>query len=921
MRSGGRRGGGFEKPVEPPVVAGRSPPHDLDAEATVLSACLLNRDALDSVIEILQADHFYSEANATIYRGCVELAQASRPVDIISIASWLRDRELIQKVGGPAYLAQLTDATPAVYNVAHHARTVKEKWRLRRVIAVCQQTAAQGYGDVGEPQQFIDAAEQAIYDLARTPETSTVHPLKEVLTETFKKLSEAKARGDGVTGLATQFLDLDRMMSGLHAGELIIVAARPGMGKTSFVMNIAVNVARSQRVLQPSPGESGYGDGAVDVPGQGVVVFSLEMPSEQVATRMLCSEARVDLGKLRGGFTTRDDWSRLTGAATALSSMPVWIDDSPGLSILELRAKVRRIRAERAKRQAENPNASGLGLVVVDYLQLMRGRPNVQSREQEISEISRGLKELAKELEVPVIALSQLNRGVEGRNDKRPMLSDLRECVPGDTLVLLADGRRVPIRELVGMTPEVMAMDERRRIVTAKSDKVWCVGKREVIEISLASGRTVRCTPKHRLFSGREWQRVQDLREGDRIAIARSLPEPRTTSRWPEARLVLLGHLIGDGSYLSGKPLRYTTASEENSAAVARAAREEFGVTVNRHAGRGNWHQLVFSGNGNRWHPAGINAWLRELGIFNQRSHEKRVPPEVFALPNEQLATLLRHLWATDGTIHVRKKSSRGSSTVSFTTSSHALALDVAALLLRLGIVARIQRVHHQHYRSWYHVSVGGADQQRRFLELVGGFGPRASQTAAFKAHLDVIDGNTNVDTLSMEVFARVKATMAQRGVTQRAMAAMRGTSYGGTAHFKLAPSRATVADYAELLEDDALRAIATSDLFWDRIVAIQQVGNEQVYDLTVPGPACWLADGVVSHNSGAIEQDADAIIFIYRDDYYQREQQAADAGISELLLAKQRNGPTGTVKVRFFSSYTRFDNLAPGEYDDQGFQ
>jgi replicative DNA helicase len=424
---GGRRGPGQDKPEEPPIVAGRTPPHDLDAEATVLAACMLNRDALDSVLEILKHEHFYSEANATIFRACVELAAATRPVDIISVASWLRDRELIQKVGGTAYLAQLTDATPAVYNVAHHARTVKEKWRIRRVIAVCQQTAAQGYGDVGEPQQFIDSVEQAIYDLARTPETSTVHPLKDILTSTFKQLSVAKARGDGVTGLATQFDDLDRKMSGLHPGELIIVAARPGMGKTSFVMNIAVNVARSQRVVMPGPGQDGYGDEVTELPGKGVVVFSLEMPSEQVATRMLCSEARVELGKLRGGFTSRDDWSSLTGAAAALSGMPIWIDDSPGVSILELRAKVRRVKAEREKRQAENKNASGLGLVVVDYLQLMRGRANAQSREQEISEISRGLKELAKELEVPVIALSQLNRSVESRTDKRPMLSDLRE--------------------------------------------------------------------------------------------------------------------------------------------------------------------------------------------------------------------------------------------------------------------------------------------------------------------------------------------------------------------------------------------------------------------------------------------------------------------------------------------------------------
>ncbi len=415
-----------EKPPEPPVLAGRTPPHDLDAEATVLSACMLDREALDRVTELLAPEHFYSEANGIIYRGCQEVSRKSA-VEPVAVASWLRDRELLQRVGSVQYLAQLTEATPAVFNVEHHARTVKEKWRLRRVIAVCQQFAAQGYGDVGEPQDFIDSAEQAIYDIARTPETSTVLHVRDVLTETFDKLVKAKSRGDGITGVPTGFVDLDKKTSGLHEGELIIVAARPGMGKTSFVLNIAANVARPTRIEVPGPGDDGYGEEAALHPGHGVAIFSLEMPRDQVAQRLLCAEARVDVGKVRGAFTTAQDWSKLTGAAAHLSNLPIWIDDSPAISILELRAKVRRLQAERRKRQTESEAAAGLGLVIIDYLQLMRGRAGTSSREQEISEISRGLKGLSKELAVPVIALSQLNRSVESRTDKRPLLSDLRE--------------------------------------------------------------------------------------------------------------------------------------------------------------------------------------------------------------------------------------------------------------------------------------------------------------------------------------------------------------------------------------------------------------------------------------------------------------------------------------------------------------
>jgi replicative DNA helicase len=623
-----------------------------------------------------------------------------------------------------------------------------------------------------------------------------------------------------------------------------------------------------------------------------VLVLSLEMSAQQLVQRMLCSEAKVDAQAVRTGFLSSSDWHRLTAAAGRLSEAKIFIDDSPGVTVLEARAKARRMKAEH-----------GLDMLVVDYLQLMRGRASLDNRQQEISEISRSLKALAKELNIPVVALSQLSRAVEARaqRDFRPQLSDLRECVTGETLVLLSDGRRIPIRELVDTAPEVFAMSEAGRIVVAKSERVWRVGRRPVVRITLASGRAVRATADHRFYSGRGWATVEQLRAGDRLALARKVPEPAMAASWADRRVALLGQLIGGGRFLVNQPLRYTTSSEENSALVATAAGEEFGCEVTRYAGRDTWHQLVISGNGDRWHPKGVDRWLRDLGIFGQRSHQKRIPESAFALSDRQIALFLRHLWATDGTIAPRR-SGRGGHNVFYATNSSGLATDVAALLLRLGIVARMSRTQKGTYRPVFLVGVSGAHDQRRFLETVGAFGPRVAQARRLEALLAGRQPDTNVDTLPIDVFARVRSVMAPRGTTHRSMTALRDTAYGGSVH---------VQSYAELLAAEPLRQTATSDLFWDRIVAIDADGEEDVFDLTVPGVASWLADGLVSHNSGALEQDADVILFLYRAKVYKEDVPPDEENIAEVIIGKQRNGPIGTVKVVFLPQYARFENAA----------
>ena len=854
-------------------------PHNLEAERTVLGAVLVDNAAFSSAAEVLTREDFYRESHRRIFEAMAVLAERSQPIDLVTLKNELTRGGALEAAGGAAYLGSLLDGVPRITNVEHWSRIIKERAVLRNLIHASNRIVQSCFEGEDEAAVLLDRAEKAIFDIAERRIRQGFVGIREIVKESFRTIDQLSQSKEIVTGLPTGFVDIDEMTSGLQKGELVIVAARPAMGKTSFCLNVAQHA--SMRA------------------GETVGIFSLEMSKEQLVLRMLCSDARVDAHKLRTGRLQEKDWARLAKAYADLSASKVFIDDSSTVSPLEMRAKCRRLRAEH-----------GLGLVIVDYLQLVTSTGRVENRQQEISAISRSLKGLAKELAVPVVALSQLSRAPEARTDRRPQLSDLRECVTGDTLVALADGRRVAIRDLVGTTPEVLALSPEGRVVRARSDKVWKVGSRPVFDVLLASGRSIQATALHRLYGAEGWIRVEGLKPGHRLALARRIPEPPEPVCWPEARIALLAHLIGDGSYLVHQPLRYTTASEENSRAVAEAARSEFGVTVTRHAGRGRWHQLVLSGNGNRWHPAGVNLWLRELGVYGQRSHQKRVPAEVFQLSDDQVSVFLRHLWATDGSITLRRPGSRGAPHVYYSTNSRGLALDVAALLLRLGILARLHTVHQGGYRPLQTVDVSGGLAQRRFLEAVGAFGPRRAPADLLETHLAGRVESTNVDTLPEAVFADVRALMRSRGISQRAMAARRGTTYGGSSHFRFAPSRRLVGEYAALLGSEDLQRKATDDLFWDRVVQVRPAGEEDVYDLTVPGPSCWLADSIVSHNSGALEQDADIVMFIYREEEYKPSDE--NRGIAEIIIGKQRNGPTGTRKLAFIKEFTRFENLQP---------
>lgn len=373
------------------------PPQNIEAEQSVLGAVLLENEAINNVLEILATNDFYSEAHRRIFSAILELSEKNEPSDLITLSNILKDKNQLDSVGGVSYLATLVDNVPSAANIAYYSRIVKEKAILRGLIGAATEIITKSYDTTGSDiENVLDEAEHAIFEISENKIKPAFHPIKEIIKDSFRTIEELYEKKELVTGVPTGFEKVDDITSGLQKSDLIIIAGRPSMGKTAFALNIAQHVAIER--------------------GTSVALFSLEMAKEQLAIRMLSSEAKVDSQRLRKGFLGETDWPKLTTAAGRLSEAAIFIDDTPAITVLEMKAKARRLKAE-----------TGLGLIMLDYLQLMRGSRFSDSREQEISEISRSLKALAKELNVPVVAISQLNRKVEDRTNKRPQLADLRE--------------------------------------------------------------------------------------------------------------------------------------------------------------------------------------------------------------------------------------------------------------------------------------------------------------------------------------------------------------------------------------------------------------------------------------------------------------------------------------------------------------
>ena len=812
----------------------RTPPQDMAAEQSVLGSMLLSKDAIADVTEAVRGTDFYRPAHEMVHDAIIDLYGRGEPADPVTVAAELQRRGELQRVGGAPYLHTLAANVPIAANAGYYAEIVREKAILRRLVAAGTKIVQIGYAGEGQVDDVVDQAQAEIYHVTEKRASEDYAPLSDIMESVLDEIEAIGNRDSGLYGVPTGFADLDDLTNGLHGGQMIIVAGRPAMGKSTLGLDFCRAASIHNNMAS--------------------VIFSLEMNRSEISMRLLSAEARVPLNHIRNGQMGDDDWQRLARKMGEVSSAPMFIDDSPNMTMMEIRSKARRLKQRH-----------DLRLVVIDYMQLMSSGKKVESRQLEVSEFSRQIKLLAKELEVPIVALSQLNRGPEQRGDKRPMMSDLREsgCLTAGTMVLRADtNAEVSIGELMasGATDvPVWALDDRLKLVPRTMTHAFPSGTKPTFELTLASGRRIQATSNHRFLTYDGWMPLSELTAGTPMASVRHVPPPLEIRPRDEDEIVLLAHLLGDGSFVKRQPIRYASIDEAN---------------------------------------------LDADGLFGLRSHERFVPEWVFGLPKEQVGLFLRHLWATDGSVRWDAKNGQGR--VYYASTSRRLVDDVARLLLRFNVFTRIKRARKAGYRDGWHLHLYGAENQLRFVDDIGVHGARGVAASALGDQLRRIR-TTNLDTVPREVWGKVREVLAAKEITHREFASAMGTQFSGSALWKRDPSRERMARVAEVLGDAELEVLATNDVYWDTITSIEPAGEQPVFDATVLGVHNFVANGIATHNS--LEQDADMVILLHRDDVYEKE--STRPGEADLIVAKHRNGPTRDITVAFQGHYSRFVDMA----------
>ncbi|HWJ67807.1 MAG TPA: replicative DNA helicase [Nocardioides sp.] len=778
------------------------PPQDLAAEQSVLGAMLISKDAIADVVEVIRGVDYYRPAHEEIHEAILDLFGRGEPADMVTVAGELQRRGQLQKIGGAAYLHTLAANVPIAANAGFYAEIVYEKAILRRLVDAGTKIVQISYAGEGEIDGIVNEAQSEIYKVTDRNKSEDYAPLSDIMDSVLDEIEAIENREAGIYGVPTGFADFDELTNGLHSGQMIVVAARPAMGKSTLALDFCRAAAIHNNLTS--------------------AFFSLEMTRAEIVMRLLSAEARIPLNHIRNGKMGTEEWDRLARHVAKVSAAPMFIDDSPNMTMTEIRAKARRLKQKH-----------DLRLMVIDYLQLMSSGKKVESRQLEVSEFSRQMKLLAKELEIPIIALSQLNRGPEQRADKRPAMSDLREsgCLTADTRLLRADtNAEISLGELMETGAKdvpVWALDDRLKLVPRTLTHAFPSGTKPVFEVTLASGRRVKATGNHPFLTYDGWMPLAELEVGSRVGSIRHVPPPlQITPRDPH-EIVSLGHRIGA---------------------------------------------------------------------------EKFVPDWVFSLPKDQVALFLRTLWATDGRVHVGRKPQEG--TVYYATSSRRLADDVARLLLRFNVFTRITTNRKPGHGKGYHVHVSGAENQLRFLDDVGVSGGREDQANELADVLRTVTPGVGSDSVPGEVWDDVRTALVERpDVESEPMSVGAAMSRVMTR----SPRRQRLFHVAAILGDNDLALTATNDVYWDSITSIERVGDEAVYDATVLGVHNFIAEGIALHNS--IEQDADMVILLHRDDVYEKE--STRPGEADLIVAKHRNGATRDIVVAFQGHYSRFVDMA----------
>ena len=820
----------------------RLPPQDVHAEQSVLGSMLLSKDAIADAVEVLRGVDFYRPAHESIYEAILDLYGRGEPADAVTVADELTKRGALARVGGGAFLHQLISSVPTAANAGYYAHIVAERAVLRRLVEAGTRIVQLGYAQSGgDVEDIVNAAQAEVYSVSDKRGGEDYTKLGDILELTVDEIEVASGKSGEMTGVPTGFTDLDALTNGLHPGQMIVLAARPAMGKST----LGLDIARSAAIKH----------------NQAAVVFSLEMSKTEITMRLLSAEAQIQLQHMRKGTMREDDWQRLAKTMGRVSDAPLFIDDSPNMSLMEIRAKCRRLK------QRHN-----LKLVVIDYLQLMSSGKRVESRQQEVSEFSRALKLLAKELEVPVIAISQLNRGPEQRTDKRPQMSDLREsgCLTADTRVLRADtGAETTLGTLYAAGARdvpVWALDDTLRYVRRPMTHVFPTGVRPVFRLTLESGKEIRATANHPFLTYAGWSPLGELRTGTRVAVPRHVPAPAFFEPWEDPRVILLAQVLSDPAY-----------------------------TVDRK--RANV----------------IGDWLDSLGVLSAKPHKRRLPKALFHVSKPQIALFISHLWSLSGSASVAKSGDRGR--IRMESSSRRIVEDVSLLLLRFGISTRLTETEPSGgARAAYRLEVSGEDSQRRFLQEIGLHGE--SRKAA-KRLLEIVRAVEEAGAGTAAVPPRVVEAMRRVMSVSAAPRPVQGMGVAGVGAGAAGPHAGAASDrraageplreVAAVLDSADMDLYAVNDVLWDPVVSIEADGVEEVFDATVLGGHNFVANGIAVHNS--IEQDADMVILLHREEAYEKETQRA--GEADLIVAKHRNGPTDTIVVAFQGHYSRFTNMA----------
>jgi replicative DNA helicase len=799
----------------------RTPPHDVAAEQCVLGGMLMSKDAISDVMETIRAQDHYRPAHQLVHEAILELYGRGEPADAVTVGDLLNKRGELGRVGGGTYLHTLIASVPTAANAGYYARIVRERAILRRLVEVGTRIVQLGYTGDGDADELVDRAQAEVYGVTEHRVSEDYLALSDIMPGALDEIEAIGSRGGGITGVPTGFADLDALTNGLHAGQMIVIAARPAIGKST----LALDLARAAAVRH----------------GMATVMFSLEMSRNEITMRLLSAEARVSLQTMRTGQMGDEDWARLARRMSEVVDAPLFIDDSPNMSMMEIRAKCRRLKQRH-----------DLKMVIVDYLQLMSSPKRVENRQQEVSEMSRSLKLLAKEINVPVIAISQLNRGPEQRTDKRPLLSDLREsgCLTAGTRIMRADtGAEISLGELLASGEQdipVWSLDERLRLVPRTMTHAFPSGTKEVFQVRLKSGRQVQATANHPFLTYDGWRPLAEIQAGGRVAVPRHTPPPLALRDMPEAGTDQAG-LAGSTGFVP--------------ASVFSAPKRQLAPLLSH-----------------LWATDGRISWDAGAGEADicLASTSRRLV--------EDVARLLMRFNVMTRIKEIRKGTYR---------PCYNLLVYGAENQLRF-----LQEIGVHGNRS------AMADKAKAMLLSIKG------STDLDTIPPEVWDRVSHV--LDERRMSPREVAMAARTPSSMDRASDYGSEgWGFESHdpWTDGPKRERLSRVATILDDAELEMIATNDVFWDEIASVESLGEQPVYDATVLGTHNFVADGISLHNS--IEQDSDVVILLHREDMYERE--SPRAGEADLIVAKHRNGPTATVTVAFQGHYSRFVDMAPG--------